>query len=57
LAAGLSPDPLRSLSAPADSIAVAGRRCHCGIKVEAKGGGKKAMERREREAAHPQIFL
>jgi len=41
LAAGLRPDPLTSLSAPADSLAVAGRRCR--NKVEEKGGmqGKK----------------
>ena len=52
LAAGLRPDPLTSLSAPADSLAVGGRRC--GNKGRRR---EKARERRERKAAHPRSFL
>jgi len=54
LAARLRPDLLTRLSAPADFFAVAGRRCR--NKAEGKGGGRKARERREREAPHPRCF-
>jgi len=43
-----------SLSTPADSLAVAGRRCR--NEVEGIGGGRKARESGEREAPHSRCF-
>jgi len=52
---GCRPGMLRSLSAPPDSLTLAGRRC--GNKKQGKEGRRKARKRRESEAAHPRRFL
>jgi len=54
LAARLRPDPLRSLSAPPDSLALARRRCR---NEEGKGGGKKGKKKKGKGSCAPTKFF
>jgi len=55
LAAGLCPDPLTSLSAPTDSLTVAGRRC--GNKGKRKRRREKGKEKGKGKLLTHKVFI